>query len=85
MGWNVKSEQRGDVDYFSFETFLKKFNEKILNTTCDAPSTRNYLSKRQIKLLTNPWISIGILDSVKNKIRIHRKARSLGQKTHWGN
>ena len=39
MGWNLKSEQRGDVD-FSFETFLKKFNEKILNTTCDAPCTR---------------------------------------------
>ena len=41
MGWNLKSEQRGYVD-FSFETFLKKFNEKILNTTCDAPCTRNY-------------------------------------------
>ena len=57
----------GDVD-FSFESFLKKFNEIL-----DKHAPYKKLSLQEVKLSYKPWITTGILNSIKNKIRIHRK------------
>ena len=57
----------GDVD-FSFESFLKKFNEIL-----DKHAPYKKLSLQEVKLSYKPWITTGILSSIKNKNRIHRK------------
>ena len=58
---------RGDVD-FSFETFLKKFNEIL-----DKHAPYKKLSIQEAQLSEKPWITTGILNSNKNKNKIHRK------------
>ena len=58
---------RVDVDFFC-ETFLKKFN-KIL----DKHAPYKKLSVQEVKLSKKPWITTRILNSIKNKNRIHRK------------
>ena len=57
----------GNVD-FSFESFLKKFNEIL-----DKHAPYKKLSLQEVKLSYKPWITIGILNSIKDKNRIHRK------------
>ena len=57
----------GDVD-FSFASLLKKFNE-ILDK--HAPHKKFYI--QEVKLSYKPWITTGILNSIKNRNRIHRK------------
>ena len=57
----------GDVD-FSFESFLKKFNEIL-----DKHAPYKKLSLQEVKLSYKPWITTGILNSIKNKNRIHMK------------
>ena len=58
---------RGDVD-FSSETFLKNFNEIL-----DKHTPYQDLSIQEVKLSKKTWITTGILNSIKNKNRIHRK------------
>ena len=58
---------RGDVD-FSFDTFLKKFNEIL-----DKHAPYKKLSIQELKLSKKPWITTGILNSIKNENRIHWK------------
>ena len=57
----------GDVD-FSFQSFLKKFNEVL-----DKNAPYKKLSLQEAKLSYKPWIIMGILNSFKNKNRKHRK------------
>ena len=58
---------RGDVG-FSFETFLKKFNEIL-----DKHAPYKKLSIQEVKFSKEHWITTGILNSIKNENRIHRK------------
>ena len=68
MNWKeILKIERGDVDY-SFETFNKKVNE-ILGK--HAPFKK--LSIQDEKLSKKPWITTGILNSIKNKNRLYRK------------
>ena len=57
----------GDAD-FSFASLLKKFNE-ILDK--HAPHKNFYI--QEVKHSYKPWITTGILNSIKNRNRIHRK------------
>ena len=50
----------GDVD-FSFESFLKKFNEIL-----DKNASYKKLSLQEVKLSYKPWITTEILNSIKN-------------------
>ena len=59
--------ERGDVDY-SFETFNQKLNEIL-----DKHGPFKKLSIQEEKLSKNPWITTGILNSIKNKNRLYRK------------
>ena len=63
----------GNVD-FSFESFLKKFNEIL-----DKHAPYKKLSLQEVKLPYKPWITTGILKIL--KIKIGYIGRSLGQKT----
>ena len=66
--WNeILKVNSGDVD-FSFESFLKKLNE-ILDK--HAPYKKRPI--QEVKLSYKPWITIGILNYIKNENRIHRK------------
>ena len=62
---------RGYVD-FSFETFLKKFNEIL-----DKHAPYKELSIQEVRLSKMLWITTGILNSNKNKNRIHRKVNKF--------
>ena len=57
----------GNVD-FSFESFLKTFIEIL-----DKHAPYKKLSLQEVKLSYKPWITTGILNSIKNKNRIHTK------------
>ena len=57
----------GNVD-FSFESFLKKFNEIL-----DKHTPYKKLSLQEVKLSYKPCITTGILNSIKNRNRIDRK------------
>ena len=73
---------RGYVD-FSFETFLKKFNEIL-----DKHAPYKELSIQEVRLSKMLWITTGILNSNKNKNRIHRKvirAKYPVRKTNFEN
>ena len=59
--------ERGDVDY-SFETFNKKVKEIL-----DKHAPFKKLSIQDEKLSKKPWITTGILNSIKNKNRLYRK------------
>ena len=59
--------ERGDVDYF-FEIFNKRLNEILAK---HAPF--KILSIQDEKLSKKPWITTGILNSIKNKNRLYRK------------
>ena len=59
--------ERGDVDY-SFETFNKKHSEIL-----DRHALFKKLSNQDKKLSKKPWITTGILNSIKNKNRLYRK------------
>ena len=59
--------KRGDIEY-SFEAFLKKFNE-ILDK--HAPYGYKKLSIQEVKFSKRPWTTTGILNSIKNKNRIY--------------
>ena len=59
--------ERGDVDY-SFDTFNKKINEIL-----DKHGPFKKLSIQDEKLSKKPWITTGILNSIKNKNRLYRK------------
>ena len=75
----VLKVNRGDVD-FSFESFLKKFNEIL-----DKHAPYKKLSIQEVKLSYKPWIITGILNSIKNKNRIHRKViRAKDSVTQFG-
>ena len=64
---NIKNRIRGDVDYY-FETFNKKVNEIL-----DKHAPFKKLSIQDEKLSKKPWITTGILNSIKNKNRLHTK------------
>ena len=73
---------RGDA-VFSFDSFLKKFNEVL-----DKHAPYKKLSIQEVKLSHKPWITSGILNSIKNKNRINRKvirAKDLVRKTNLEN
>ena len=81
--WNTKWDEilkvnRGDVDS-SFESFLKRFNQIL-----DKHAPYKKLSIQEVKLSYKHWITTEILNSIKNKNRIHRKvisAKDSGRKT----
>ena len=58
--------ERGVVDY-SFETFNKKINEIL-----DKHAPFKKLSIQDEKVSKKPWITTGILNSIKNKNRLYR-------------
>ena len=59
--------ERGDVDY-SCKTFNKKINEIL-----DKHVPFKKLSIQDKKLSKKPWITTGILNSIKNKNRLYGK------------
>ena len=66
--WNeILKMERGDLDY-SFEIFNKKLNEIL-----DKHAPFKKLSIQEEKLSKKPWITTGILNSIKNKNRLYRK------------
>ena len=81
MGWNIKSEHKRC--WLLFESFLKKFNE----TPHKHAPYKNF-SAQEVKFSYKPWITTGILNSLKNRNRIHRKvikAKEQMRKTNFEN
>ena len=52
----------------SFEQFLKKINNIL-----DRHATLKYMSRKQQKSISKPWITKGILKSIKTKNTLHNK------------